>query len=328
MRTEKYKKIDALEDFLIELNQNFAIIEKQKIEGFHQPQRPLVFVIGSPRSGTTLMMQYLAKSGVFGYPSNFISRFYESPYWAIQIQKLILDPKYNYNNELIDIIPDIDFSSYLGKTKGFLAPNEFWYFWRRFFKFDENSNALSPEQLLKTESSLFLKELAAMEDAFQKPLAFKGMILNWNIEHLMDILNRKVVFIYTKRKAAYNIQSLLKARINFRGDEKSWYSFKPPEYNELVKLDPVKQVAGQIHYTNMAIERQLERISEKNKVIVNYEEFCESNNGLTEELNHCFKLLGHEINLNPVDYQFKSSNKITVDDSKWHEIEKAVLYFK
>lgn len=328
MRTEKYNKIEALENFLVELNQNFSVIEKKKIEEFHQPKMPVVFVIGSPRSGTTLMMQYLANSGAFGYPTNFISRFYAAPYWGIQIQKLISDPAYNYNNELIDIIPCTDFSSYLGKTKGFLGPNEFWYFWRRFFKFDQNSNQLNPAQLNTVDKSLFLKELAAMEDAFHLPLAFKGMILNWNLKYLLNILNNKVVFVYTKREAIYNIQSLLSARKNFRGEEEIWYSFKPPEYNELIKLKPAKQVAGQIHFTNLAIENQLKGIPEENKVIVNYEEFCESSGSFAIKLKRCFKLLGYESFLKLDDYQFKSTNKISVDEEKWLEILDAVSYFK
>ena len=41
------------------------------------------------------------------------------------------------------------------------------------------------------------------------------------------------MFLHIKRQPAYNIQSLLKARNNYYGDIRGWYSFKPPEYDEL-----------------------------------------------------------------------------------------------
>ena len=327
MRTEKYRKIEALESFLGELNQNFSIIEKKKVVNFIKPKKPVVFIIGSPRSGTTMMMQYLANSGAFGYPSNFISRFYEAPYWGAQIQKLIFDPKYNFNNELIDIIPKITFNSYLGKTKGFLAPNEFWYFWRRFFKFNKNINHLNNIELKKVDKTFLLKELAGMETAFCRPMVFKGMMLNWHLDYLMDILKENVVFVYIKRNIAYNIQSLLFARKNFRGDVKTWYSFKPPEYNKLIQFNPEKQVAGQIYYTNLAIERQLEKMPQKNKIIIQYEDFCDSSQGLTNSLLNCFNQLGHEISYKSENKQFNSTNKICVDEGKWTEIIEAASFY-
>ena len=38
----------------------------------------VVLVVGGPRSGSTVMMQWLASSGVFAYPSNLLSRFYRA----------------------------------------------------------------------------------------------------------------------------------------------------------------------------------------------------------------------------------------------------------
>ena len=98
---------------------------------------PLVLVVGCPRSGTTLITQWLAASGAFAYPTNFVSRFHRAPVIAYLIQELVANPAYQYGAEFSDIRKGLDFRSHLGKTAGFLAPHGFWFFWRRFFQFPD-----------------------------------------------------------------------------------------------------------------------------------------------------------------------------------------------
>jgi hypothetical protein len=327
-RSKKYRKNEKLEKLLEEINSHFEPIEQQRISGFNKPQEPVIFITGSPRSGTTLLMQFLSQTGQFGYPSNFVSRFYNAPYWGIQLQNLLAHPKYDFNNEFFDLRPTPSFDSYLGKTQGLLAPNEFWYFWRRFFTFPENSHQMPYEFLRSVDTALICRELSAMEDAFGKPLVFKGMMMNWNLDFLLEMLEGKAIFVFIQREASFNVQSLLKARQSFWNSEKVWYSFKPPEYQQLIRFDPVKQVAGQIYYTNMAIKKLLEAMPSANRIFLQYEDFCQSPDELLLKLSDSFRNLGvaHDIRSSTYDV-FNPTNTVRVPSKRWKSILEAVEFF-
>ena len=304
LRTTKFKRNNNLEDFLNEINDDLWSSET-KLLRLKEPEYPLIFVMGSLRSGTTLMTQWLANLG-FAYPTNLMSRFYKTPIIASKIQLLLTDERYNYRNELRDFNSGIDFSSENGKTKGALAPNEFWYFWRRFLPFKELDYLPTQELFEKVDIDTLKSELAGIVDVFQKPFALKGMILNYNIDFLDKVFD-KAIFIYTKRDPLTNIESALKAREKQLGSIDEWYSFKIPEYEELKKLNPYEQLAGQIYYINKAVENGLENVANHKKLIVNYENFCENPKRFYDELVNKLKFQGCEI-----DSKYKGEDKFEV----------------
>jgi len=303
-REEKFRRNNSLEEFLSEINDDLWNTEG-KLLNIKEPEYPLIFVMGPLRSGSTLMTQWLANLG-FAYPTNMMSRFYKSPIIASKIQRLLTDEEYNYRNEIRDFNSEIDFSSENGKTKGALAPNEFWYFCRRFLPFKELDYLSTEELLEKVDIDTLKSEFAGIVDVFQKPFALKGMILNYNIDFL-DKVFEKAIFIHTKREPLTNIESALKAREKQLGSIEEWYSFKIPEYNELRKLNPYEQVAGQIYHINNAVENGLKNVAEHKKMIVNYEEFCENPKKFYEELVSKLKSQGCEI-----DSVYKGEEKFSV----------------
>jgi hypothetical protein len=257
---------------LQELNGLLAPAEAQVAARFTTPRYPVLLVMGVPRSGTTLMMQWLASLGHFAYPSNLISRFYAAPYIGARIQQLLTDPAYRFGDEIPDFARELDYSSALGKTRGVLAPNEFWYFWRRFFPVTE-PRYLEPHELAQVDREGFSAELAALESAFDKPLALKGLILSLNIPFLASLLPQ-ALFVYIRRHPFYTIQSLLQARERYFGTRETWYSIRPPETEQLQHLDPIEQVAGQVAYTMRGIEEGLAAIDPARRLVVSYEAFC------------------------------------------------------
>lgn len=270
LRTKDHQRNGHLEELLADVNELLASVEKTAIDKYKRFKLPLILIMGSPRSGTTLLMQWLASLGHVAYPTNILSRFFAAPYIGAKIQLMLT--KHDFNNEIFDFNPAVPFSSRLGKTKGALAPNEFWYFWRRFFHFDEIQK-LTDAELESVDIRTFITEIAALEAAFEKPFAMKGMIVNWNIPFMAKNLD-KVLFVYTRRNPLYNAQSLLKSREDYYGDRRAWYSFKPPEYEQLKDLTPCEQVAGQIYHTNRAVEEGLAQVDDARKLFVDYEDFC------------------------------------------------------
>jgi len=304
-RIKGFKRNQSLENLLLEVNSDLWKVEQGLLKS-RKPEFPIIFIVGAHRSGSTLMMQWLANLGLFSYPSNLLSRFYHAPIIGAKLQLLLADEQYNYRDELKDFTSTIDFSSDNGKTKGALAPNEFWYFWRRFLPFSE-LDYLSTEQLLKvSDTKTLIAELSGMMNVFQKPMALKAMILNYNIDFL-DQLFENAIFIHTRRDPLTNIESALKARERQLGSIDEWYSFKIPEYDELRKLNPFEQVAGQIFYINKSVEAGLAKVPEHKKITVQYESFCENPVEIYDEI--CCKLNQNDFK---VDQTYNSLEKFEI----------------
>ena len=326
-REKIFKRNKDLEILLKDINFLFSRIEKSVLPKFKKPKYPIIFIQGVGRSGTTLLMQWLANSGCFSYPTNFLSRFYGAPYIGAKIQQLIFDKKYNFNNELYNFTEKIEYSSNLGKTKGALAPNEFWYFWRRFFKFDE-IQILSKEQEKEVDKDTFISEIAAIEEVFKKPFVMKGMIVNWNLPFISKISDN-IFFIHIKREPIYNIRSLLSARKKYFGNEEIWYSFKPPEYKILESLSPEEQVAGQIFFTNKAISEGLGKINQKRWIEIDYELFCEQPEMIFNKIKEMLIGSGYQFDhsYNGVE-RFNDRNKAELLERKGDLFEKSFNKFE
>lgn len=305
-RTRENRRDDNLEEILKTLNRILDDDEKKLIKKFQKPKYPPVFIVGNARSGTTLLYQWLASTGQFAYPSNIMSRFYNAPYIGALIHKAFVD--YDKFGEILGG-ESITFKSKLGKTKSAVSPNEFWYFWRRFFKFGVIQK-LSDEELKKVDYKNFLKELAAIEIAFDKPLLMKGMILNWNLDYLLKLLPN-AIFIHIRREALYNMQSLFNARLKYFGNLEKWYSFKPPEYEVLKLRDVYEQIAGQVYYTNRAIQQS---VNDSNAIInVSYEELVIDPRIIYSKVIKKINENGFDLSSGYYDesINFESSNEIT-----------------
>ena len=279
-RRAEHRKPPQLEELLHYFEQLLLPLEENEISRIALCNEPILYIMGCARSGTTLVYQYLSQSGIFTYPTNFVSRFYYAPYIGAKLQKMLLDA--DFSGEIFNQADNFYFESRLGKTKGAKSPHEFWYFWRRFFTFGETQE-LSPHSLSKVNKSQFIHELRAFQSVDGRPLVLKGMILNWHIPFLAK-LYEKSYFLFVKRSLAANADSLIRARQDFFGDINKWYSFKPPGYDRLIELDPFQQTVGQVIQTNTAIERGISSISPEKVLVVDYEDFCKSPQSLIQEI--------------------------------------------
>ncbi len=294
-RRRRHRRNQKLEDLLAELDRDLTGAVDRLPADLEHPRLPAVFVVGCPRSGTTLMYQWLAATGLFTYPTNFVSRFPTAPWIGERIQLLLTDPDYDFHGELgggEGTVAD-RFSSRLGKTTGLTAPHEFWYWWRRFLPARE-THALSPRDLATVDTGGLLRELAAWEAVRDRPLAMKGLILNWNLPWLADLLP-DAVFIHLRRDPFFTMQSLLAARRDFSGDTRRWYSFRPPEFHDLQDKDPAQQVAGQVLFTDQAVSEGLADLPSHRVIRVAYEDFCRHPKDVYERLLASLAAAGYPV---------------------------------
>lgn len=164
------------------------IMERERID----PNRntsidfPIMFIVAPPRSGTTLLYQLITLRYDVFYPTNLIAKFYNNPY---DFLKKIGD---------LDIFsPRItsDFKSDLGNTNNLFEPHEWGWFWEKF--------------LYKNENTL-VNELSEIQSLYPKPMIFKNIYFNYNIEFLANTINQSI-FLRIKRDEIDTINSIYNA---------------------------------------------------------------------------------------------------------------------
>jgi hypothetical protein len=306
-RTTQFRRNTFLEQLLSELAADLQTAEERLAKSYRNQDSlfPVVLVMGPLRSGTTLFMQWLANTGVVAYPTNLLSRFYYAPIIGAKIQLLLTDPRYRFRDELNELQGSVAYVSENGKTGGILAPNEFWYFWRRFLA-EPSRDVWSDTELARGLDVQDLRaELNGLMAVFQKPFATKGMLFNYNIPFLDSVLE-KVLFVQIKRDPAATVASVLEARTRQLGSQDKWYSFLIPEYPVLKDLPPIEQVAGQVYFTTKAVSEGLSTVDESRKLVVDYESFC-------REPRRCFELKTRKLALNiePTSYRGPKSFQVT-----------------
>lgn len=275
------------------------------------PQWPVCLILGNPRSGTTLLLQWLASLGCFSYPTNLFTRFAYAPYIGILLQKMLFDEQYNYHNDFCDLKPHLGFSSSLGKSKGALAPNECFHFWRRFMpNFD--LQWLSESQIGQVDFRTMALELGLIEKKSGKPFCAKGLMHQYNLPAFFR--NCPFFFmLHVKRESMHVMQSILASRLEFYGTNEIWWSVKPKEYTQLEEMDVYHQIAGQVYFTEKAIKGGLEMIPETNQLTIRYESFCSEPKAVYQQIVEKYAVLGCEL---PVAYtgmeSFKPSNRISL----------------
>ena len=321
-RKRAHRRNPELEQVLEQLNRALAPAGDARAAEYDLPRHPVVLVVGCPRSGTTLLMQWLAAAGCFSVPSNLVARFFRAPAIGALVERVLFDPVLDFRGELRMDAGDADFESSLGKTRGPLQPSEFWYFWRRFFPPGQTAR-IDEAALARVDGARFVRELAAWEAVRDHPLALKAMLLDWHLPLLAGLLERSL-FLDVVREPFFNIQSLLAARREFFGDETQWYSLKPPEYGRLRTLDPVRQVAGQVRATRHAIDGGLAAIPADRRVRVDYERFCERPVETWTRLRQAISRLGHELPVEPPGpTRFDVHDHVHVDQRRADEIRTA-----
>ncbi len=287
-RTSSFQRNDRLAALLDGLNTS---ISGTRLPIDEMPSLPPLFLLGTARSGGTYCMQWLAASGAFSYPSNLIARFWQSPFVGAICQQMLTDPDYDFRGEFSDVkFHDPEQSSELGKTRGLLSPNEFWYFWRSIFPGDGDIgvdlSAATDEQFEEFDRKL--REFSAIRS---KPVATKGTILSHQLSHFAAKLPN-ALFLHLDRDPADTAWSLLRSRERMYGTQDTWYSFTTPNRDELSDLPPAQQVMGQVKAIRADLQAQLSALPQDRWISFDYAALCDDPGGCFDALRTLYDAKG------------------------------------
>ena len=225
-------------------------------------------------------------------------------------------------NEQGDIQSYLDYSSDLGKSKGMLAASEFFHFWRQYIS-GYLPEYIDEAELENIDFADLSRALASVESALGRPFVAKGLFLQYNLttfyEHMPYLF-----FIRIVREPIYVMQSIWFSRLENYGSKEAWFSVKPREFKYLAKLDVYHQIAGQVYYTERAIEEGLAQIPEDRHIKTNYEEFCSNPRLLYMKIVDRYLALGCELDdcYNGPE-EFKSSRQLKLPPDDIQRLESA-----
>ena len=163
----------------------------------------IFLIMGPARSGTTFMLQTLQKKADIFVPTNFISRFYNNLPLGAVIQSLITNSKFNYKDEMFDLIKisksiDYNLRTDYGKTKGAFNVHTCWYFWKTKFTLPSLCTEFneSKENEFKTSFHSAITDIKlATQFSGQRAACFKANFLTYNINWLANFKNIVPVYI-------------------------------------------------------------------------------------------------------------------------------------
>ncbi len=234
--------------------------ERRRIAKSMESDKPLVLIVGAPRSGTTLVYQTLAAYLDVTVPSNLTAIFPRSPLTIASLQGLIpwrTRP---------------DFRNFYGQTTRLSGPNDAFHLWNRWLGHDRYLPGNSMPEDTAAQMQQFFDTWTA---TFNKPLLNKNNRNTFAIERLAQALPN-ARFVVVRRNPLLVAQSLIIAREKVQGDKGTGWglqSFSTEDNSD--PLAHVDDVCRQIVAIEEEMNRQLSTVSSNRVVEFTYESFCE-----------------------------------------------------
>jgi hypothetical protein len=222
---------------------------------------PPIFVVGAPRSGSTLLYQLLTDRFEVGYLANGHARSPGAPSLVERTRGLVRRRSGALG----------DYGSSFGNTSGELGPSECGPFWYRFF----------PRRPHYVTADGFpvraRRELRAAVGAFIEvcggPVVYKNVYSTVRMEALAAALP-EALFVAIHRDVAANARSILEARLRVAGTQEAWWSVEPPGVEEMLELPPHEQAVEQVRALDVLVEEAEASIGSERVLHVAYEDLC------------------------------------------------------
>lgn len=288
-----------------------ANVERELEATLVTPAWPLVFVIGAPRSGTTLASQILISSGAYAWVNNFVARFWQAPVMGAKIAAALGLQAADFRSS---------FESDWGTTRGWLEPHEFGYFWNRYFDLGQATHKLSASELGRVDAAALCRAIDHLQAELGAPLVLKNN--TWctlQAAYLAQLFPR-AVFVACFREVAFLAQSFLIARRARLEDPDAWWSVRPATYDALQRLPVLEQVVGQARDIQAGLEAELAAMPPERVVRIDYAAMCRDPGQLCRRVAAAADIeSGDPARLPP---PFEPSNQIRIPPVEWQALQR------
>lgn len=225
------------------------------------PDRPVIFIVGAPRSGTTLLYQLLARHLTVAYISNELARFWSAPLvgarWLAR-RGAEMRPAASYRSEY-------------GRDPEPFGPHEFSWFWHYWGDFREHDD-LRGEALARTNWEAIARRLSGLANLKAAPLVIKSInFTNYQTAQLAEVLP-SARFLHISRSPIHCAESILEVRRKRYGDRNRWWSVRPHDYADWQSRPAVEQVVHQIRDIEASLDQARARLGDERFLGIQFEE--------------------------------------------------------
>lgn len=257
---------------------------------------PPIFIIGPPRSGSTMLFQWLIIQFELSYISNLLALF---PSQMVKLCRIIPKVANGRRKEIS--------RSEFGYVPGIIGPNEAGGIMRKWF---EDSN-------LNIENKYIRRTITEISSITNSPLLIKNLHNTMRLENIMSIIPESR-FIYLHRDPLFTAQSILSSRLKLYGSYDDWFGFKPPGYRSILERNPFEQVIWQITTTNNICNEIKKKIPQKFYKL-RYESFCQSPQKYLDKIKDFFNIKKRE-NAPLLKETLFISNKVKLEPDDWQKL--------
>jgi len=239
----------------------------------YHSDKPQLFILGLPRTGTTLVYQYIVHRLHVAYFTNGVGRYFQSPCLTTFFQHRLHG---DYRS---------DFKSSYGKVIGPVAPREAGSFWGRFFGIEDY---IRYEDVMTKDVKTLRNTIACVQKIFGD-----APFVNKNVKHMLriDAISKifpNSYFLVVERDLKDVALSVLRGRYKNLPDPKEWWSVKPPNYQGLKDLPLAEQAAQQLSALREKMESDFSHIPSSKVARVGYKQFCQEPETLIRTLQAVF----------------------------------------
>ncbi|MCP3928809.1 MAG: sulfotransferase [Bacteroidetes bacterium] len=294
---------DILKHSLIKLNECLVSIDRFFAASSVGKIPPPLFIVGVPRSGTTLTYQMLTQQLQVGYFTAIMGYLYGMS----NMVNLIIRPLLRR--------PEPIFHSNYGNIKGILSPSEHPNFWFQWFPSDGDlGHYVKPDGINLRNYESLKQSVESITVIMRKPMVFKCLYLDMTVGTLAQIFPG-AKFIFVRRDLFMNCQSILLGRLKQK-NPKEWWSVKMPHYERLLSLPIWQQVTQQVFHTDRIILKDLKQYAPGRFIELQYEEICQNPQKIIHDITNWLKPAGYK----PFDDMripefFHQSQKISLSEN-------------
>jgi len=269
---------------------------------------PLVFILGSPRTGSTLTYQILINSFGFYYFSNLVNdKFAEFPIVGVALSL-------HLNRHTT-----VSYKSEYGKTQGDHGPSEGSFIFRNWFGGEQPSETRSCNVLSSKKNHLILT-MKSIHKLTGRAILAKNA---WNCFRIGALTESfpNIHFIWIRRDIGESAFSDLKARYVKGGSPTAWNSATTANYEEIQKRPYWEQVVEQQYEYNKSIAHDLNRFCPERYLELWYEDLCQDSEVQLERVMAFFDCRSLPIRRREISMPLlKASRATRTSDSDYRKI--------
>jgi len=307
-----YRMLKLLEGALYHIEYKNLMQSQRKLK------YPPIFIVGPPRSGTTLLYQLMIHRFYLSYFPNIANWFNMAP---VAVTKFALRLTKPYVS---------DFTSNYGEIKGIMAPSEAGGIWNRWYPTeDKDGYNYTPKNFFNKQiKHLIYQTVAGIEALFDAPF------INKNVKHSVRILS--LVEIFPNALFLRMIRDPYETAISIlRGRKKigttGWWSVMPKEIDQLRNRDYIEQIAGQVYFVERNILADMNIVGKERFFEVYYDDICANPRKVLDKIAMFYKQHGGELRIKyQIPLSFKKSKYEEQSLSKEERQLRAILskYYK